>query len=292
MENLRDYEKAGKIAAECLEFGRKLIKVNSSLFEVAEAVEKKIYDLGGKPAFPVNISINEIAAHFTPEINDKTIFKKGDLIKLDVGVHVNGCIGDNACTIDLGGNKDLVKASEEALEKAIKIIKPGIKLRDIGKEIQEVIIKAGFSPIRNLCGHQVDQYVQHAGLTIPNYDNGSEIELEEGMIIAIEPFATTGEGVVIDGKPSGIFRLIQAKNTRNMDARKIIKFIEENFKTLPFAKRWLKQFNNLNFNLQTLEREGIIEEYKMLVERSKGLVSQAEKTVLVGEKAKVLTKTD
>ncbi len=292
MENLKDYEKAGKIAAECLEFGRKLIKVNGSLFELAEKVEKKIYDLDGKPAFPINISINEIAAHFTPEINGKTIFKEGDLVKLDVGVHVNGCIGDNACTIDLGDNKELVKASEKALDNAIKIIKPGVKLRDIGKEIQNVIEGFGFSPIRNLCGHQVDQYVQHAGLTIPNYDNGSELELEEGMIIAIEPFATTGEGVVVDGKPSGIFRLVQEKNTRNMEARKIIKFVGENFKTLPFAKRWLKQFSNLNFNLQTLEREDIIEEYKMLVERSKGLVSQCEKTVLVKDKVKILTKVD
>lgn len=292
MENLKDYEKAGKIAAECLEFGRKLIKVNGSLLEVAEKVEEKIYEMGGKPAFPVNISINDVAAHFTPEINDQTVFKEGNLVKLDVGVHVNGCIGDNAITIDLGDNKELVKASEEALEKAIKIIKPGIKLRDIGKEIQDVIEGFGFSPIRNLCGHQVDQYVQHAGLTIPNYDNGSEIELEDGMILAIEPFATKGEGVVVDGKSSGIFRLIQAKNTRNMDARKIVKFVDENFKTLPFAKRWLKQFSNLNFNLQTLEREDIIEEYKMLVERSKGLVSQCEKTVLVKDKVKVLTKCD
>ncbi len=290
--DIKDYERAGKIAAECLEFGRKLIKINIPLLEVAEKIEKKIYDSNAKPAFPVNISINEVAAHFTPEINDSTIFKENDLVKLDVGVQVNGCIGDNAVTIDLGDNKELVKASEKALENAIKIIKPGIKLRDIGKEIQEAIQEFGFSPIRNLCGHQVEEYKQHAGLTIPNYDNGSDIEIEEGMIIAIEPFATTGEGVVVDGKQSGIFKLVQLKNTRNLEGRKIIKFVDENFKGLPFAKRWLKQFNNLNFSLQTLERDNIIEEYRILVERGKGLVSQAEKTVLVKDKVKILTKVD
>ncbi|MBI4154474.1 type II methionyl aminopeptidase [Candidatus Woesearchaeota archaeon] len=287
---IKDYEKAGKIAAECLEYGRKLIKVNVPLLKVAEDVEKKIYDLGGKPAFPVNLSINEIAAHFTPGIEDPIVFKEGDLVKLDVGVHVEGYIGDNACTIDLGKNSELVKASEEALKAALKIVRTGIRLREIGKEIQEAIESFEFSPIRNLCGHQVEEYRQHAGLTIPNYDNGSDVELEEGMVIAIEPFATNGEGIVIDGKPSGIFRLRQVKNTRNMEGRKIIKFVEENFKTLPFAKRWLKQFSN--FSLTSLEREGIIEEYRILVERGKGLVSQAEKTVLVGDKSKILTKVD
>ncbi len=292
MDNLKDYEKAGKIAAECLEFGKKLIKIDASLLEVAEKIENKINMMGGKCAFPVNISLNENAAHQTPEINDSGRFKEGDLVKIDVGVQVNGCIGDNALSVDLGDNKDLVKASEEALVRAIKIIKPGVKLRDIGKEIQDAIERKGFSPVRNLCGHQMEEYVQHAGLTIPNYDNGSDIKLEEGMIIAIEPFATSGEGIVIDGKPSGIFRLKELKNTRNTEARKIIKFVDENFKTLPFAKRWLKQFSNLNFNLQTLEREGIFDEYKILVERGKGLVSQAEKTVLVKDSVKVLTKID
>ena len=125
-----NWEKAGKIAAEALEYGSKLIKINASLKDVIEKTEKKIYDLNGKPAFPVQISINEMAAHFTVN-EDDLFFKENNVVKLDVGAHVDGYIGDNAVTIDLGNNKDLIKASKMALNEAVKLAKPGTKLFEI-----------------------------------------------------------------------------------------------------------------------------------------------------------------
>lgn len=285
MENFQDWEKAGKIASEAREFGRKLIKEGVSLLEVTEKVEGKIVSLGGKLAFPTQISLNEIAAHYNAVVDDKIVFGK-DIVKIDIGVHINGAIGDTACTVDLTGeNKDLVKASEEALKNAIKVAKPGVMLKDIGAKIHETITGYGFSPIRNLCGHGLGLFQIHEKPSIPNFDNGDEMELEEGDTIAIEPFATTGSGIVMEGKNSEIYRFVQRKATRNPNARKIMNFVEEEFKELPFSKRVLaKKFGNVTLPLLLLERDNILDQYKQLVEKTKCLVSQAEHSLVVGKK--------
>lgn len=291
-----NWEKAGKIAAEALEYGSKLIKVNTSLKEIVEKTEQKIFDLGGKPAFPVQISINEMAAHFTVNEGD-FLFREGNIVKLDVGAHIEGHIGDNATTIDLGDNKDLVKASKLALQEAIKLVKPGTKLFEIGKIIEENIKdkELGIKPIKNLSGHGINVYEEHSGFTIPNFNNNDQTELEENQVIAIEPFATNGEGYVKDGKLSGIYKVIKIKQVRDNLTRNILKFILEEYNTLPFAKRWLlKKFPsfNVNFVLRILERDGILHHYPQLHERGNGLVSQHEKTLLVKDQPKILTKTD
>ena len=111
MAEIDDWIKAGKIAAEALEYGRKLIKPGKSMLELCDDVDKKIKQLGGQPAFPSQVSCDHVAAHFCPAPEDKTVFDK-QVVSLDVGVHVNGAIGDNATTVDLSGNHtDLVKAS-------------------------------------------------------------------------------------------------------------------------------------------------------------------------------------
>lgn len=286
-----DWEKAGRIAAEALEFGKQLVKTGNTLLETAEKTEEKMASLGGKPACPVNISINHVAAHYTPYPDDNTVFKEGDLVKLDVTAQINGAIGDVSCTIDLGDNNELVKASEEALNEALKMFTPGTKIGSIGKKVQETINMHGFTPLINLSGHQVDIYKLHAGITIPNYDNKDPNELKEGEVFAVEPFATNGEGRVVDGKPSSIYRLDNPKPVRDIRVRQILKFIAEEYKGLPFAKRWLaKKFPHATYALTLLENQGILYQYPQLPEKSRGLVSQAEHTVVVGEKPKVTTK--
>ncbi len=281
-DELRDWIKAGEIAKEAREFGKKICKENMLHLDIAEKIENKIREIGGRPAFPVDVSINNIAAHATPMIGDKSVLTKGDLVKLDIGVHVNGCISDTAVTVEINSEKysKLVKASEEALEEALKIVKAGIAVREIGRVIQQTITKNGFSPVRNLSGHGLELYEVHVNPTIPNYDNGDNTKLEVGQKIAIEPFATTGNGQVKDGKPAGIYALIEKKPTRVDSARKVLGYIEKEFKTLPFALRWIK-IPNAAFALKILERDGIIKQYTVLPEVSNGIVSQAEHTVIV-----------
>ena len=281
--------KAGKIGAEVLNYAKSIAKPGIQLLELAEKIEKKTAELGAKPAFPVNLSLNHIAAHYTPLPNDPTVYKEEDILKIDIGCHLDGHISDTALTV--GNNTELIKASQDALKAAMKLATPGTELREIGKAIQEAIKSHGFSPIRNLSGHQIEKYDLHAGMIIPNFDNGDDNELEEGQIIAIEPFATTGQGKVTEGKPSTIYRLLQSRPIRDPTTKKILQHIEKEFSTLPFCKRdIIKKYPTANFSLNILERQEIIKNYAQLIEETKGLVSQAEHTVLVKDKPVILTK--
>lgn len=293
MENLEDWKKAGKIAAEALEYGRGLIKKGASLLEVSDKIEEKINKLGAKPAFPVQISCDHFAAHYCAEPDDKTILTN-QLVSLDVGVHVNGAIGDNAVTIDLSGDhEDLVKASRDALNNAAKILRIGVPLNEIGRVIQETIQSFNFSPIKNLSGHGLDLFQIHTKPTVPNFDNGNDEELKKGQIIAIEPFATTGAGMIYETERAHIFALKNPKPVRSPFAREILNYIAEEYQTLPFTTRWLsKKFGlgKTNLALRELLHNGSIDKFPPLPEKNKGLVSQAENTFFIGEKVEVLTK--
>ncbi|MFH1801600.1 MAG: type II methionyl aminopeptidase [archaeon] len=282
---------AGKIASEVKKWIKPHIKKGVPLLEIAEKIESKIFELGGEPAFPVNLSVNEIAAHFTPSHDDKTTAY--GLLKIDFGVHVSGWTSDTAFSLDLENseeNKKLIKASEEALEEAIKTAKEKIPLNEIGKAIQKKIELYGFSPVINLSGHSMERYNLHAGITIPNNDNSKTTSLPPGLY-AIEPFATTGEGKVHDGKPSGIYQLVSERNIRNLSAREILKFIQEEYQTLPFCSRWIvKKFGTKSLiALKQLEDNENIHQFPQLVENSQAKVSQAEDTIFLDRKNKIIT---
>lgn len=288
MEDYSDWIKAGKISAAARDYGKKIATPGTPLLEIAEKIEAKIYELDGKTAFPVNLSLNHIAAHYTPTKNDVTLFNEGDILKIDVGASFNGAIGDTALTV--GNNKELINASKDALDAAIKLCTPGTELREIGKAIRETINSYGFQPITNLSGHGLARYKVHHGISIPNYDNGDKTKLIDGQTIAIEPFATNGEGQVIESIASNIYRLVNKKPTRMPVARKVIEFVDREYKTLPFARRWVENaVPGSAIAFQPLVREGILHSYGQLPEKSKGLVSQHEHTIIVGEKPIVTT---
>jgi len=283
--------KAGKIAKQVREYAEQIIKENISLLEIAEKIEAKIKELGGKPAFPTNLCINDIAAHYTPSYNDESI--ANGLLKIDLGVQIDGWIADTAFSLDLEGkeeNKKLIDASKKALDNSIKIIKKGTPLNQIGKTIQDTIESFGFSPIKNLSGHSLEQYDLHSGITIPNIDDKKNILIEEGLF-AIEPFATSGAGKIYEGKPSGIYTLINHRNIRDSTAREILQFIKEEYKTLPFCSRWIvKKFGTKAlFRLKQLENNGNLHQFPQLIELLKAKVAQTEHTILIGEQDVIVT---
>ncbi len=292
-QETEDYKKAGQISIEVKKYARQLIKPNMPLLEIAEKIEDKIQELGGKIAFPVSLAINEMAAHDTPSSDDKTL--ASGLLKVDIGVHINGFIADTAFSLDLTKDnkyKELIEATELALANALKKIKKGITLSEIGSIIQETIISSGFSPIRNLSGHQLGEFLVHAGLTVPSYENNNPTELQEGAY-AIEPFATPGQGLVYDGGKSGIYRLEKEAGVRDSTARKIYQHIKEQYKSLPFCERWItKKFGSrTKLALLFLEQAGILHHYAQLVEKSHAPVSQAEHTIIIhNEKIEVTTR--
>ncbi len=292
-EQIEKWREAGKIASEVKKFARSKAKKGISIVELADTIEARIAELGGKPSFPVNIGINEKAAHYTPFHDDKTVLGE-DLVKIDQGVALDGFPTDTAFTLDLTSDKrhaKIIEVTEKALKEAIKLARPGTPVREIGGKVHEVITAAGFSPIRNLSGHEIMRNKIHAGLSIPNYDNGNGSKLEENMIIALEPFATTGEGLVKEGKESGDFALIEKKPIRDARAREVFIFIEKEFSTLPFAGRWIyKKFGRRGLHsLRLLVREGAVRNYNELIEVSKQPTTHFEQTILVKDKPEVLT---
>ncbi len=288
---IQSYKKAGNIAKQAVEYAKSIIKPGIKLLDIADKIENKIQELGGKLAFPVSLAINDIADHATPGYNSEEL--ASGLLKVDLGVSINGYIADTAFSIDLENNetnKKLIQASEQALQAALSIIKPGIELKEIGKVIQQEITKQGFSPIRNLSGHELGKNLVHAGLTIPNVDNGSNIKLPQGAY-AIEPFSTTGAGIVYDGKPSTIYRLQEKKPVRDKLSREILNYVQENYETLPFSQREIiKKFGKRAILcLNQLEQQGALKQYSILVEKQHGKVAHSEHSILVTDKVEVIT---
>lgn len=291
-EILDKYIKAGEIAAKVREYSHRIVKLESLVVDIAEKIEKKIFELGAKPAFPVNISINDMAAHYHPVINDKLTIKNEDYVKVDIGVHVDGYIGDTAITIRLAGKDDLIICSEKMLENAIKIIKIGTTVGDIGETIENTAKEFGFNPIRNLTGHSLNHYDVHAGLTIPNVKNDSKYQLREDEVIAVEPFCTSGNGLVKDSGNALIFRWINDRPTRLIEGRKILEMARDKFERLPFAKRWIqKEFSPLKVELSLKELTAVnaLYGYQPLREVSGKPVAQSEHTLIVKEKPIITT---
>ena len=283
-EALEAYDVSKKISDKVIKFANEEIYEKRNAFELAEIVEKSIKDFGGKPAWPVNISVNNVAAHYTPDINDTLVLREGDLVKLDIGVHFEGYIWDRAFTVCMGRKTHpLIEASEEALAKALDAVKSGVTVSKISEIIETTVLKRGFNPVRNLSGHALERYVQHAHPSIPNSRNNIQETLREGQAIAIEVFVTNGTGWVKESSPVMIYQYLQDRPVRMWEARKILEKSRNEFNKLPFAKRWIKDISPLKFDMaikQLVEIEAI-KEHPILKEQSNGLVAQTEETIIV-----------
>ncbi|MFZ3149582.1 MAG: type II methionyl aminopeptidase [Methanothrix sp.] len=281
-EILEKYRRAGQILAEVQAEAVQRVVVGASLLDVANFVEDAIRSRGAKPAFPCNISLDRNAAHYTPSPGDAAIFGE-NMVKLDVGVHVDGYIADAAITIDLSGHDKLVEASHAALEAALEIIRPGTDTAQIGKVIEETITGYGYKPVYNLTGHGLSRYLAHDGPAVPNKAMGKGTVLKDGDVIAIEPFATNGSGRISEAPINEIYGLSASRPVRLPAARALLKEISESYKTLPFARRWLKG-ERAEYALMQLLRSGAVHGYPVLWEVEGALVSQAEHTVVVLDK--------
>ncbi len=280
-EKYEKHREAGEILAQVRAEAAEKVDVGVTHLEVAEFAEDRIRELGGKPAFPVNISIDEEAAHATPSIGDETTFGE-DMVNLDIGVHVDGWLADTAITVDLSGHDDLAEATEEALDAALDVVEPGVETGEIGAEIESVIDGYGYNPVVNLSGHGLAHYEQHTDPNIPNLAVERGVELEVGDVVAIEPFATDGSGKVGEGADEEIFSLERESSVRDRSARKALSQITEEFRTLPFATRWL-DVSRPQMALRRLKMNNIVHGYPVLKEEDGYLVSQKEHSVIVTE---------
>lgn len=284
------YVKAGEIGFRAKKFAAKLVKPGARIYDIAEKIESYIKEQGGMPAFPVNISINHVAAHRTAYVEDPEVVPESSVVKVDIGVHVDGYIADTAITFVF--NEKYLKLAEivqKALEKGLRVVRAGTKFSDVGRNIEKVVRKGGYRVVKNLSGHSVDRFIIHAGDVIPNYrDQLSFGKFKVGRAYAIEPFATDGKGWVkeVHGNVQ-IFSVKKKSIPSDLDdgSIKLLDYILKNFRTLPFCERWLLSIigdvEELREKITELVSRGILNAYPVLVEVNKGIVAQFEETVVI-----------
>ena len=286
------YMKAKSISDSVVKDVKPHLVSGAKAVDIADRIESRIKKLGGGIAFPVNLSVNEDAAHYTPGIGDTLAFKAGDLVKVDIGVHVDGYIWDRAFTVCIGEKTHpLIEAAEDGLKAAMRIIKPGARIFEISEAVESTLEGHGFNPIRNLCGHGLGHYEQHARFSIPNGRNTIRTELEEGQALAMEVFATDGGGWVKESSPTLIFQFTSDKAVRMPEARRILEAARDDFDKLPFAKRWLPAIKasggakmsefKIDMALRQLVDTEALRGYPILKEENNGKVAQAEETILI-----------
>jgi methionyl aminopeptidase len=288
-EAIEKFRLSGKILRETREEIKHFVKEGMPIIEVCEKAEALIREKGGKPAFPCNVSINEVAAHYTSPPNDDKRIPENSIVKVDIGAHVDGYVTDTAITINFNQeHQSLKEAAEKALKTAIENIRPNISTSKIGALIEKTIKSRGFKPVSNLTGHQVGRYLVHAGTSIPNISQISFSKIKLGKVYAIEPFVTLPDAVgrVEDSAEVTIFRYLKSKPAKSPHTKRLMTHIENNFRTLPFAERWLTNTMPKQHRQEALKELlslKAIMGYPVFVEVSRKPVAQAEHTVLVTE---------
>lgn len=290
---------AGRVAAEALQFGRGLCVPGARLVDVVTAVEERIRQAGLGLAFPCTLSVNQVAAHYTPTHDDATALADGDVVKIDCGAELQGALSDNALTVEVGAPRDggvhrrLIECSEACLKEAIAIIGPNVDLGTVGAAIELTAKDYGFRPIQNLTGHSLEPFNLHAGLTVPNVSMKVSRRPRIGDVLACEPFVTNGEaGRVENSGPGNIYHYQRSRPLRLPSMKRLLSDVERRFPKLPFAERWLAgaaEPAKLGFNLQQLQKEALLKHYPALSEASGGIVAQTEATLVITEDGCVVT---
>lgn len=280
---LKKYVQAGAIAKEARQFGVSNVKAGGSSLELANAIEDLIRQRGGECAFPVNIGVNEVAAHYTPSRSDDLRFKVGDVVKIDVGAHVDGYPADTAATVEVGTKNyaSLIAAAEDSLRICIEMAAPGTTVSALGGAVSRTIRSTGFKPVENLTGHSMEKYNLHAGLSIPNIETRDRSALVEGMVVAIEPFSTDGTGKVGGSGRGSIFRIVRERRAPH-DVAEMFEKIKQRFGRFPFAGRWCDVLDvDAPQHISKMVRLGMIMSYPVLKEVGRGVVAQAEHSIIV-----------
>ncbi|MHA1670184.1 MAG: type II methionyl aminopeptidase [Promethearchaeota archaeon] len=298
---IQSYILAGKAVVAAKNLARKIVKPGISYLEVANKCEEEIFKNGCELSFPINLSLNEIAAHYSPPIADSTLIPERGLLKVDVGSHHNGYIADSAFTINLDEDPTLQKyidAANEGLEAAIEIFKPGVKLYELGEVIANKIISFGLRPITNLGGHELKQFNLHAGPFIPNYKDRSHDQiLRPGQAYACEPFSTSGTGKVVNGNISYIYRFIRKlKKNISYEEKALMQKIETLTRKLPFSPRLIEKHEILPVdkimrNIDLFVRKKVLDHYPILIEQTKAPVAQQEHTIIIDEDGNTIVTT-
>lgn len=310
--------KAANIHKKVGSYIRSSIEPNMSLKKIASLIEDKIieetkYDeefpLERGIAFPTGLSMNNCAAHYTPNSSDPEIlFTDKDILKIDYGVHFNGTIIDSAFTFTFNNDyNELIQISKDTIDYAISLCRPDACLGDIGKDIEEFIqskeitINGKVCPLktmRDLCGHSIKPYKIHGGKAVPNISIPYNKRMVAGEFYAIEPFITTGKGISILKTPVSHYMINNVSGYKliNNNEKTIYDFIIKNYYTLPFCEKWVQKNNediNCKFFLDILTKNNILQSYPPIYDIEDSIISHFEHTLYIKENGIInLTKNE
>jgi len=284
---LDNYRRAGRIASECRAWASEHIRPGATIRSVLEGIEDLMQERGARPAFPAQSSRNHVAAHYCSSPEDEQRYEEGDCVKVDIGVHIDGYIADTAMTVDLstdGRWKSLIAASADALAAAIATVGDGVPVGEVGAAVERTIMDAGFEPIRNLTGHGLGRWKVHTAPQIPNYSERGGGRLQAGMVVAIEPFACTGEGYITERGKSEVFMMVRPPRKAKALDRDVLKEIES-WRGLPIARRYFKHLDRdaVEDTFSKLARQGSLMRYPPLVEQEGVMVAQTEHSMIISK---------
>uniref|UniRef100_F7E5C1 Methionine aminopeptidase 2 n=1 Tax=Monodelphis domestica TaxID=13616 RepID=F7E5C1_MONDO len=297
-----DFREAAEAHRQVRKYVMSWIKPGMTMIEICEKLEDcsrkliKENGLNAGLAFPTGCSLNNCAAHYTPNAGDPTVLQYDDICKIDFGTHISGRIIDCAFTVTFNPKYDtLLKAVKDATNTGIKCAGIDVRLCDVGEAIQEVMESYEVEidgktyqvkPIRNLNGHSIGPYRIHAGKTVPIVKGGEATRMEEGEVYAIETFGSTGKGVVHDDMECSHYMKnfdVGHVPIRLPRAKHLLNVINENFGTLAFCRRWLDRLGESKYlmALKNLCDLGIVDPYPPLCDIKGSYTAQFEHTILL-----------
>jgi methionyl aminopeptidase len=292
---LDKYKKAGEVAVKIRDHLKEMAKPGAKALDLCETADKMIAEAGMKPAFPLNISVNNHCAHYTCPWEDELKLTRRDVVKIDVGVQYDGFIADTALTVAFNDvHNDLIKASKEATETAVKVIRVGGYTGKIGDLIENIIEGYGFTTIKDLSGHLLLPYRVHGPKTIPNVSGRKGNLILQDEAYAIETFASTGAGEShSDRTKLYIVRLAEGRFPLRTDAAKQVRrLIDKEYFRLPVATRWIyKELGvaKAKMGIRELIQVGALYQYHVLADVSDAFVSQHEHTVYMTPEGPIKT---
>ncbi|CAN6815457.1 unnamed protein product [Brassica oleracea var. botrytis] len=305
---------AAEVHRQVRKYMRSIMKPGMLMIDICETLENTVRKLISENglqagiAFPTGCSLNNVAAHWTPNSGDKTVLQYDDVMKLDFGTHIDGYIVDSAFTVAFNPMYDpLLAASREATYTGIKEAGVDVRLCDVGAAIQEVMESYEVEingkvyqvkSLRNLNGHSIGRYQIHADKYVPNVKGGEQTKMEEGELYAIETFGSTGKGYVRDDLECSHYMKnfdVGHVPLRLPRAKQLLATINKNFSTLAFCRRYLDRLGETKYlmALKNLCDSGIIEPCPPLCDVKGSYISQFEHTILLRPTCKeVISKGD
>ncbi|KAF2489872.1 methionine aminopeptidase 2-like protein [Lophium mytilinum] len=305
---LSDYRQAAETHRQVRQWAQKHIKPGQTLTEIANGIEDSVRRLVGHNGlsegdaliagmgFPTGLNLDNIAAHYSPNAGCKTVLQQNNVMKVDIGVHVNGRIVDSAFTMSFDPMYDnLLAAVKDATNTGVREAGIDVRLGELGGYIQEAMesyeceINGTTYPIkaiRSLAGHTILPYSIHGTKSVPAVKTNDTTKMEEGDVFAIETFGSTGNGRCVDqGEVShyALRRDAPKVDLRLLSAKTLLSTITKNFGTLPFCRRYLDRIGQEKYllGLNSLVKSGIVEDYPPLVDKKGSYTAQFEHTILL-----------